>query len=54
MMVTGGAILAIMWGGIRLASSAGNEEAKESAKKTLQYAIGGVILALMAQAIIHF
>lgn len=53
-MVTGGAILAIMWGGIRMATSAGNEEAKETAKKTIQFGLLGAVLAVMAMAIIAF
>ncbi len=54
MLITGGAVLAIMWGGMRMAASGGNEEAKESAKKTVQFALLGAVLALMAQAIIAF
>lgn len=54
LLVSGGAILAIMWSGIQMAMSGGNEEAKENAKKTIQYALIGAILAIMAQAIINF
>ncbi|MBT7928803.1 hypothetical protein HN682_02635 [Candidatus Peregrinibacteria bacterium] len=54
MLITGGAILAIMWSGIRMAASGGNEEVKDNAKKTVQYALIGVVLALMSQAIITF
>lgn len=54
MLVSGGAILAIMWSGLRMTTSAGNEEVKESAKKTIQFALLGAVLAIMAQAIINF
>lgn len=54
MLITGGSILAIMWGGVRMVTSAGNEEAKENAKKTVQFALLGAVLAIMAQAIIQF
>lgn len=53
-MITGGAVLAIMWGGIKMVSSAGNEEGKESAKKILLFATGGLLLAIMSQAVISF
>jgi hypothetical protein len=52
--ITGGAVLAIMWGGLKLISSAGNEEGKESAKKILMFAVGGLLLAIMSRAVIDF
>ena len=54
LLITGGAILAIMWAGIRMTTSAGNEEVKENAKKTIQLALLGAILAIMAKSIIAF
>ena len=53
-LITGAAVLAIMWGGLKMISSAGNEEGKESAKKILFYAIAGLILAIISQAAISF
>lgn len=53
-LLSSGAVLAIMWSGIRMATSAGNEEVKENAKKTIQLALLGAVLAIMAQAIITF
>jgi hypothetical protein len=53
-LITGGAVLAIMWGGLKMISSAGNEEGKESAKKIVIFATGGLLLAVMSQAIIIF
>ena len=52
LLVTGGAILAIMYSAVGLVMSAGNDEGKEGFKKTLQIAITGLILALSAQAIL--
>lgn len=53
-LITGGAVLAIMWGGLKMISSAGNEEGKESAKKIVMFAIGGLLLSLVAEAAILF
>ncbi|PIR53371.1 hypothetical protein COU76_01515 [Candidatus Peregrinibacteria bacterium CG10_big_fil_rev_8_21_14_0_10_49_10] len=52
--ITGGAVLAIMWGGIKMISSAGNDEGKENAKKIVMYAVGGLIFAILSKAIIVF
>ena len=47
------AVLALIWGGISYIASAGNEQMAENAKKTIQYAIIGIIIAGMAYAIIN-
>ena len=52
--ITGGAVLAIMFGGIKMITSAGNDEGKESAKKIVMFAVGGLILAMASQAVIKF
>ena len=52
--VTGGAVAAIMWGGLKMISSAGNEEGKESAKKIVLFAVAGLLLAIMSQAVMFF
>lgn len=54
MLVSGGAVIAIIWGGIRMATSGGNEEGREAAKKTIMYAVAGVVLAVMSVAIMNF
>ncbi|PIQ75957.1 hypothetical protein COU78_03255 [Candidatus Peregrinibacteria bacterium CG10_big_fil_rev_8_21_14_0_10_49_24] len=53
-LITGGAVLAIMWGGLKMITSAGNEEGKESAKKIVMFAIGGLLLSILAEAAIVF
>lgn len=53
-LVSGGAVIAIMWGGIKMITSAGNDEGKESAKKIILYAVGGLLLAIMSKSIIDF
>lgn len=52
--ITGGAVLAIMWGGIKMITSAGNEEGKESAKKIIFFAVAGLLLAIMSLAVTTF
>lgn len=46
------AVIFIIIGGIQYISSAGNPEGVSKAKKTIFYAIGGVILALSINVII--
>ena len=46
------AILAISWGGIQFLTSIGNEEKVKHAKQTVIYALVGVILSVLAYAII--
>ncbi len=45
-------VLMLIVAGFQYITSAGNPEAVESAKKTIQYAIGGLILLAMAYIII--
>lgn len=51
-----GAISVVMLivGGIRYTTSAGNDKAITGAKNTVIYAIVGVVVALIAYAIVHF
>lgn len=51
-LVGGGAVLAVLYGSIRLIM--GGEGGKEEAKKIIQYALGGLVLAIMGWAIIYY
>ena len=44
----------IIWGGIRYVLSAGNSAALTSAKNTIVYAVIGLIVAILAYAIVNF
>ena len=46
-------VVFIIIGGIQYITSAGNSSGNEKAKKTIMYAIGGLILALSTTAIIN-
>ncbi|MDD2892017.1 MAG: hypothetical protein PHQ95_03555 [Candidatus Gracilibacteria bacterium] len=46
------AILALSWGGIQFLTSVGNDEKVKHAKRTVIYALIGVVLSVMAYAII--
>jgi len=48
------AIVMVIISGIRFATSGGNSSSVESAKKTLIYAILGLVLAALAQVIVHW
>lgn len=48
------AVIFIIVGGIQYITSAGNPGGQEKSKKTITYAIGGLILALSTTAIISF
>ena len=48
------AVIMIMVAGLRLVTSAGNEEGVKKAKGTLIYAIVGLILVAVAQVLVHF
>jgi len=48
------AIIMIIISGIRFATSGGNSSTVESSKKTLIYAILGLVLAALAQVIVHW
>jgi len=48
------AAVVIIIAGIRLIFSMGDEEGKETAKKTILYAVIGLIIVLLAKAIVTF
>ena len=48
------AVIFIIIGGIQYITSAGNPSGQEKSKKTITYAIGGLVLALSTTAIISF
>lgn len=48
------AVIMIMVAGVRLVTSAGNEEGVKKAKSTLVYAVVGLVLVALAQVIVHF
>lgn len=45
------AVFFIIFGGIQMVTSSGNPKRLETAKKTLTYAVGGLILVVLAQVI---
>ena len=44
----------LIWGGIRYVLSGGDSGAVSSAKKTILYAVVGLIVAILAYAIVNF
>ncbi len=46
------AVLFLIWGGFRYITSAGNDEVAESAKKTIQNAIIGLVIIILSYTII--
>ncbi|MFA5800638.1 MAG: hypothetical protein WC840_06850 [Candidatus Peribacteraceae bacterium] len=48
------AVAYVIYAGIRLIMSGGDESAKESAKKTIIYVIIGIIVVLLARVIVMF
>ncbi|MDA1208922.1 MAG: hypothetical protein O2904_02720 [bacterium] len=52
--ISGGAVLAIMWGATGMINSGGNEEGREKAKKIVIFAVGGLILAIISSGLINF
>lgn len=48
------AIIVIIIGGIRYATSAGDSSSVQSAKNTVQYAVVGLVVVIMAAAITDF
>ncbi|HVO86164.1 MAG TPA: pilin [Candidatus Binatia bacterium] len=48
------AVIMIIYGGFRYVSSAGNDTATASARKTIIYAIVGLVIVALAQVIVHF
>jgi hypothetical protein len=53
-VIVGIGVLVIIFAGLRLIFAAGNEEATADAKKIITYALLGIVLALMAEAIKTF
>lgn len=51
-LVGGGAVLAVLYASVKLII--GGEGAKDEAKKIIQYALGGLVLAIMGWAIITY
>lgn len=51
-LVGGGAVLAVLYASVKLVT--GGEAAKDEAKKIIQYALGGLVLAIMGWAIITY
>lgn len=51
-LVGGGAVLAVLYAAVKLV--VGGEGAKDEAKKIVQYALGGLILAIMGWSIIIY
>ncbi len=47
-------VIMLIYGGIRYTTSAGNEKSVTAAKNTILYAIVGIIVALLAYAIVNF
>jgi|SRR3989344_1304317 len=45
-------VVFLLWGGFRYITAAGNEEATEAAKQTIQHAIIGLIIVILSFAII--
>ncbi|MDD5041541.1 MAG: hypothetical protein PHX87_04290 [Candidatus Peribacteraceae bacterium] len=51
-LVGGGAVLAVLYGSVKLIF--GGEAAKDEAKKIIEYALGGLVLAIMGWSIIYY
>ena len=51
-LVGGGAVLAVLYGSVKLIT--GGEGAKDEAKKIIEYALGGLVLAIMGWSIITY
>ena len=48
------AVLMLIYGGIRYTISGGNEKSVTAAKNTILYAVVGIIIAVLAYAIVNF
>lgn len=53
-IIIAAAILTIMFAGLRLISSAGSDDRMAEAKKTVGFALGGLVLAILGRSIILF
>ena len=47
-------VIMLIWGGIRYTTSAGNSSSVQAAKNTILYAIIGLVVALLAFAIVNW
>ena len=47
------AVLMLIWGGVIYLTSAGDEDKAKTGKKTIQYAIMGLVIAGIAYAIVN-
>jgi len=48
------AVIMIIIGGLRYITSGGNDQAVAGAKNAILYAIVGLVIVILAQAIVHF
>lgn len=48
------AVIMLIIGGLRYVTSQGDASAVKSAKDTILYAVAGIVVAVMAYAIVHF
>ena len=53
-VVGGGAVIAVIIAGIKMSISAGNDQGREQAKTIIQYAVGGLVLAVASWSIVQF
>lgn len=53
-VIGGAGVIVIIYAGIKMIVSQGNEEAQSEAKKIIFYAAGGIVLALLAEGILAF
>lgn len=53
-VVGGGAVIAVIIAGIKMAISAGNDQGREQAKTIIQYAVMGLALAVASWSIVKF
>ena len=47
-------VLMLIYGGIKYTTSAGDEKAVTAAKNTIMYAVVGIVIAILAYAIVNF
>lgn len=53
-LIGGVAVLAVLYAGIKMISGQGKEESFSKAKEIIYYALGGVLLAMLATAIVGY
>lgn len=53
-LVGGLSVIFILWGGFRYVISRGDPAAVKTAKETILYAIMGIVVAILAYAIVNF